>query len=503
MRRGVTHYDGAVTRAAMSQLASSSRANAARPRAASVSPSPAAEMRTLALLGGLALAASLFRLLPLGIEPRAHSALAIGAFMIGCWMTQALDHGIAGILGCFLFWMFGVARFETAFSGFADSTPWFLFGAICFGVMASKSGLARRLAYIVMRRIGHSYPRLLLGLIVSNFLLTAIVPSGIARVVIMAAIAIGLIEAFGVDAKSNIARGMFVILVYQATIFDKMVIAGASSITARGAIERFGAVKVLWSQWFLAYVPCDILVMIIAWRLALWMYPPETATLPGGADFLRGRLSAMGEWSAAEIKSLALMLVAIALWVTDFMHGIPPPMIGLGIGLVSLLPLVGVLDTEDARKVNYLPIFFVAAATSLSNVLVQTKALDVVTTTLFAWMQPHITGSLWSTMVLYWSAFAYHIVIGNEIAMLATSLPILMTFARDHAINPLALGMIWTFGAGPKIFMYESAVLVVGYSYGYFSNRDMIKVGAALSIVTALILLLLVPLYWPLIGIRW
>ena len=105
-------------------------------------------------------------------------------------------------------------------------------------------------------------------------------------------------------------------------------------------------------------------------------------------------------------------------------------------------------------------------------------------------------------MVLYWSAFAYHIVIGNEIAMLSTSLPILMAYAREHAMNPLALGMIWTFGAGPKIFMYESGVLVVGYSYGYFTNRDMMKVGAVLSVVTALILLLLVPLYWPLIGIK-
>ena len=153
------------------------------------------------------------------------------------------------------------------------------------------------------------------------------------------------------------------------------------------------------------------------------------------------------------------------------------------------------------RKVNYLPIFFVAASVSLTNVLVQTKALDVVTMVLFDWMKPHITGSLGSTMVLYWSAFVYHIVIGNEIAMLSTSLPILMQYAREHAINPLTLGMIWTFGAGPKIFMYESAVLVVGYSYGYFTNRDMIKVGAVLSVVTAVILLLLVPLYWPLIGI--
>jgi di/tricarboxylate transporter len=43
--------------------------------------------------------------------------------------------------------------------------------------------------------------------------------------------------------------------------------------------------------------------------------------------------------------------------------------------------------------------------------------------------------------------------------------------------------------------------LVVGYSYGHFSTKDMLKIGAILSVVTAIILLLLVPLYWPLIGI--
>jgi anion transporter len=443
-----------------------------------------------------------FRLLPLGIAPLAHSALAIGVFMIVCWMTQVLDHGIAGILGCFLFWACRVTKFDTAFSGFADSTPWFLFGAVCFGLMGSKSGLAKRLAYMVMRTVGYSYPRLLLGLIITNFLLTAVVPSGIARVVIMAAIAIGLVEAFGLGKGSNIARGMFIVLVYQTTIFDKMLIAGASSITARGAIEKFGGVQVLWSQWFLAYVPCDIIVMLVAWWLALWLYPPEMDELPGTQRFLQDQLDTMGRWSALEIKTALLMLLAIGLWITDFLHHIPPPMVGLGIGLAAIMPGIGVLNTKDVKSINFLPIFFVAAAVSLSNVLTQTKALDVVTGALFTWMTPHITGGWTSTLVLYWSAFVYHIVIGNEIAMLATSIPILMAFAKSHGLDPLTLGMIWTFGAGPKIFIYESAVLVVGYSYGYFSNKDMLKVGAILSVVTALILLLLVPLYWPLIGIR-
>ncbi len=434
------------------------------PDATPPTPRPApGDLRSAILLVLLAAGATAFWFLPLDMPPPAHQALAVGLFMIAAWMTQVLDHGIAGILGCFLFWTLGVARFETAFSGFADTSAWFLFGAVCFGLMAGKSGLARRLAFAVLRAVGHSYPRLLLGLIISNFLLTPIVPSGIARVVIMAAIAMGLVEAFGVGKHSNIGRGMFIILVYQATIFDKMVIAGASSITARGAIERFGGVPVLWSQWALAYLPCDIIVMIVAWWLALRMYPPETASLPGGAEYLQREIRAMGPWSAAERRAALLMAAGIGLWVTDFLHHIPAPMIGLGIGLLAIMPRLGVLDADDVRKINYLPIFFVGAAVSLSNVLAQTKALEVLTTILFNWIQPFIGTSWLSALVLYWAAFLYHIVIGNEIAMLATSIPPLMAYAKQHGIDPLTLGMIWTFGAGPKLFMYESAVLVVGY----------------------------------------
>src|SRR5206468_3985362 len=237
-----------------------------------------------------------FALLPLGIAPQAHKALAVGLFMIAAWMTQVLDLGLSGILGCFLFWMLGIAKFETAFSGFADTSAWFLFGAVCFGLMVGKSGLARRLAFAVMRVVGHTYPRLLLGLIISNFLLTPVVPS-------------------------------------------------------------------------------DIIVMIVAWRLALWMYPPEAATLPGGADYLQREIRAMGSWSRDEVRAALLMSLAIGLWVTDFLHHIPAPMIGLVVGLLAVMPRVGVLDTEDLRKINYLPIFFVAAAVSLSNVLAESKAL--------------------------------------------------------------------------------------------------------------------------------
>ena len=183
---------------------------------------------------------------PLPLEPVTKHGFAIVGFMVVAWITRAMDYALAGFVGCFLFWALGVVMFPVAFSGFANDTAWFLFGALLLGVIATRSGVARRLAYFIMLHVGVTYPRILLGLILTDFLLTFIVPSGIARVVIMASIALGLAEAFKSGVGSNVSRGMFLILSYTANIFDKMIIAGAGSITARGLIEKVGGVEVLF-----------------------------------------------------------------------------------------------------------------------------------------------------------------------------------------------------------------------------------------------------------------
>jgi sodium-dependent dicarboxylate transporter 2/3/5 len=443
-----------------------------------------------------------FWFLPLDLNANAQHAIAVAIFMILAWATEVMDHGLTGLVGCYLFWALGIVKFDVAFSGFADDTPWFLMGAILFGTMAAKSGLARRLAYLVTIRVGTSYSRLLLALILSDFLLTFLVPSGMARVTIMAAVAIGLIEEFGLGVGSNVGRGVFLIITYTASVFDKTIIAGAASITGRGIMESIGHADVLWSRWLLAYLPSDIVTILVAWRLTLWLYPPENASLPGGIAFLKEELRKAGPWSTMEKKALALMLGAIALWSTDFLHHISASMIGLGIGLLSVVPFTGILRIEDLKRVNFLQLFFVAAAVSMGKVLSATKGLDVLTNVVFAWMQPLLGHKFLSILALYWSGFVYHIFLASEISMLGTSMPLLMNYASAHGLSTLELGMIWVFASGGKIFVYQSGVLIIGYAYGYFRSKDILRLGLIMSAVDSLLLLLVVPFYWPLIGIR-
>jgi anion transporter len=438
---------------------------------------------------------------PLDLAPLTQHGLAVICFMVLAWITQVMEFAIAGFVGCFLFWALGIARFPVAFSGFANDTPWFLFAALLLGRVAGKSGLARRLAYSVMLRVGATYSRILLGLIITDFLLTFIVPSGLARVVILATIALALIEAFRAEKGGNVARGMFLIMTYTGNLFDKMILAGAGSITAAGAMAKFGNVDVLWGQWLLAFLPCSLITVLVAWRLTLWLYPPEQTALAVGTEFFRDELAKMGPWSALEKKAALLLGVAILLWITDFLHHLPPAMIALGAGLFALLPPVGLLDERDMRTLNYLPVFFVAAAISMGNVLEATKGLDLLTTVVFTRIEPFLGNIFSTTVIMYWAGFIYHFFLASEISMLGTSMPLVMQFAKAHGMNPLMLGLLWTFSAGGKLFAYQSGVLVLGYSFGYFDARDLIRIGAWLTVVEFLVLLLLVPFYWPLIGI--
>jgi anion transporter len=439
---------------------------------------------------------------PLELEPRVQHMFAIGAFMIIAWITQAAEFALAGFVGCFLFWALGVAPFRIAFAGFANHTAWFLFGAMLIGLIADRSGLARRLAYTVMGRVGISYSRILLGLVITSFLLTFIVPSGLARLVILAAIALALLEAFQARQGSNIARGIFLVITYTGNIFDKMLLAGAGSITAAGLIQKMSGIRVLWGEWLFAFLPCSIATVLFAWYLTLRFYPPERTAFAPDKSYFQRELAKMGPWSVGQTKGAILIGCAMVLWMTDSLNHIPPTMVALGVGLFALLPRVGVLEADDMRHLNYMPVFFVAEAVSMGTVLEATHGLGVLTSGVFHWIQPALTNIYSTTAALYWTAFVYHFLLASEISMLATSIPLVVKYAMTHGINPLQLGLIWTFAAGGKLFAYQSGVLLLGYSYGYFEARDLVKIGAWLTLLEFLVLMLLVPFYWPLLGIH-
>jgi anion transporter len=466
------------------------------------------EFKQLILFVLAVVAAGVVLVLPLNIVPKEQHILAVVIFMLVLFMTQAVPLAITGLMGSFAFWFLCGERFPNAFSGFVNSTPWFILAALLFGNMAVKSGIPDYFARFVLDRVGKNYGTILAGMIVLNFVLTAFIPAGAAKVVVLCTIALGIINTAGIDIKSNVSRGMILVLTYTATIFDKTIIAGAASILSRGIIENYTGISISWGKWFIAYAPTDIITMVFCWYLVMKLFPPEPEMLkklqetswehektPAGEGKPASPLSFKQKYT------IALLVGAIVLWSTDTFHGVNPAVIGLGVALAAFIPGVGILDEKDFRTANFSLIIFVACALTMGNLLVNTEVLSRIAAFVFSWVEPIIPHEHILAACLYAAANFFHLFLGNEPALLSASLPLVLEFAKAHSLNPEAIGMIWVFAAGGKLFIYQSGVLAVGYAFGAFTTRDLLKLGAALIIVEGLNIAFITPLYWNLMGL--
>jgi len=440
---------------------------------------------------------------PLGLDPSAQKALAIVIFMILYWIAEPIDSAITALIGCYLFWALEVATLPVAFSGFTTNAPWFVFGCLLIGEAVSQTGAVKRLGYLIMLPVGTSYARILLGLIAISLLLTFLIPSAVVRVVMIAPVAVGIIGAYGLGKQSNVAKGLFLIVTYSSPLFGKMLMSNPAANLTRGIVEKETGVQIFWYQWLFAFLPVILVVICAFWLLVRWLYPAEANDLPCGKEYLKNALREMGPLNGTDKKALLWVLLATALWATDSIHHIDPAIIALGIGLLLCFPKIGILDQQAVKRANFMTVLLPAAALSMGNVLVETNALQALTDNLAEWMKPLLSNSVNSAITLYWSGFLYHLVLSNDQSMVGTSLPVLLQIAQDQGYNPAVLGLIWTFAGGAHLFVYQSGALVVGYSYGFFSAKDLFKVALAVTVLKGLLLMVVVPLYWPLIGLNW
>lgn len=100
---------------------------------------------------------------------------------------------------------------------------------------------------------------------------------------------------------------------------------------------------------------------------------------------------------------------------------------------------------RNLKRVDYLLLLFVGSVTGMGKVLSATKALGLLSGLLSAGLASFLKHPMGTPFGLFWCGFVYHLFLASGISMLGTSLPTLMSFAAAQHLNPLAVGMLWTF----------------------------------------------------------
>ncbi len=154
---------------------------------------------------------------PQGLPPAGQVMLAILAFPVVVWMTEALDYAVSAVvIGALMVFLLAYApdaakplgadmgtgaALGLALSGFSNSAV-ALVAAACFIAAAmTATGLDRRIALVVLSKVDAGTNHIVMGAMVVGFLLSFVVPSTTARVACLVPIMMGFILAFKFDKK--------------------------------------------------------------------------------------------------------------------------------------------------------------------------------------------------------------------------------------------------------------------------------------------------------------
>lgn len=492
-------------------------------------PVPVSRVKVAALLvATLALLAIVLAPTPAGLSLAGQRVLAVLAFAIVVWITEAVSYPVSAALvvslGALLLGAappfapgaataagarLGTSRALGLFlEGFASPAAALVAAAVFLAAAMRHTALDRRLALLVLRRTGTGPRGILAGAMLVGIVLAFFVPSTTARVGAIVPIMGGMVAAFGLARDSRLAACLMITTAQVATIWNVAIkTAAAQNLLAVGLIQQSLGVTVSWAAWLRHAGPWAVVMTGVLFVVMRLLVPPEPVGGPGVRASVQAQLDALGPVRAAEWRLVAVAVTLLALWSTEgTLHALDTSTTTLAAVTLLLLPRVGVLSWEEAEPlIPWGTVVLFAVGISLGAVLIATGAA--------AWVSRATLGALGVAslsplaMVAVLSAInvVVHLGFASATSLAAAWIPIVLAFvtALQRPDVP-ALGMVLvqqfvvSFGF---LLPVNSPQNMVAYGTGAFTTRDFLRTGVWITVVGYALLLLLAATWWRWTGL--
>ncbi len=488
---------------------------------------PAATPNWLAANWGLllaiaALVAVLLMPTPAGLPVAGHHMLAILAFAVIIWMTEAIDYAVSAIvIAVLMAFLLGLApsvsnpkvllgtsgALTLAFSGFANTALVLVASALFLAAARTVTGLDRRSAATILSRVGTKTSHVVIGTIVVGFVIALMVPSTTARVACLVPITLGIIAAYGVNKRSAFASMLMITTVQTASIWNVGIkTAAAQNMVAIGFIEKAYNQTITWLEWLIAAGPFAILMCIALYFVMTRMMKPEVAEVPGGRDGIRKSLAQLGPIKGSEIKLLVLSLTLISFWATEgVLHRFDTSTTTITAVALMFMPGFGILTWKDAQaRIPWGTVVLFGVGISLGSALLQTNAATWLANIVVAEFGLKNATVLFILGVMSLFLVVIHLGFASATALAAAMIPIVIAVLKSVAtpgINIIGMTMLLQFVVSFGFILVVNAPQnMVAYGTETFTARDFVRTGFVLTIIALALVMLLGATYWHWLG---
>jgi anion transporter len=308
-----------------------------------------------------------------GLTPVAHHVLAVLAFTVVLWVTQAVNNGVASVLMVALLILVGVKP-PTALSGYGSPPFWVLLTVLFYGFAMKKTGLAERVSWYILSLFPSTYGGILSAFFLIGFVLALGIPSMTVRTAIMVPIAWALVQSLGLPKHSRGSALIILTTVEMAVIPGLAFLYGALSGPIVDAAFQTKHLPLSWTS-YATYLTVPTLVLCVLILIANQMVLRPEEPLAAHAGLAADRVRALGGFRRPEMITAIVVLLSIAFWASDRYHHLPAFIPGMF--AMAIFAWAGILtDPEIATGVSWPLLLFLGAIFGLANVIQEYRITD-------------------------------------------------------------------------------------------------------------------------------
>lgn len=440
-----------------------------------------------------------------GLDKTGHIMLGTVVAALATWIFQpaAGSFTVGGVILLLGGSLAGLPMADLA-SGFSSPSLWLLIPAMFLGYALLKTGLGKRIVYMLFKRLNLSYPKILIGWLVVGLLFSVLTPSITVRFLILTPIAVSVADACRLENRSKgrslIIISAWVVSIFPGTAWKTGSLYGPvfSSYLPEGAMQAMATdadwVRVMALPW---------LLMAVLFLVCLYFVLKPEKKLEVTKAQISDMYLELGVVSSEEKRTIGAFCVLLAGLVLQNFIAITTNQVLL-VSFAVLL-LLGVLSTKEiSTGINWDIVVFFGIILSFSRIFEVSGITAWLSPMLSAMLEPFASSALLFIIALYvicvllrFLDVAQGWIISAIIAMAAPNL------YESFGIHPLVLIMVFICASNLFFFRYHQPwvgqVEAVCGERGW-DSKHLAKASVLYAVLAAVILVVSF-VYWRIIGI--
>jgi L-tartrate/succinate antiporter len=386
-------------------------------------------------------------------------------------------------------------------SGFSNATVWLIFGAFMFALGYEKTGLGKRLALVLVKLMGRRTLTLGYAIALADTVLAPFTPSNTARSAgTLYPILENLPPLYGSKPNDPSQRriGGYIMWVAIAStcVTSSMFLTGlAPNLLAIELVKKTVAVEFGWTQWFVAFAPVGVVLLVLVPLLTYWLYPPEVREGRAVPLWASDELAKLGRLTRPELLLGGLVVLALSLWIfgTAVLNATTVALI-----VISLMLMLKVVSWTDitANKAAWNTLAWFATLVALADGLNRTGFVKWFADSIAAHMGglAPVVAMIALVMVFYLAHYLFASITAHVTAMLPVFLAVGSTIPGMNMPH-YALLLSLTLGLMGIFTPYSTGPSPVYYGSGYVPSSDWWRLGGIFGVIYLAVFLV--------IGVPW